>query len=257
MNALFIVGAQRSGSTYLYKILDNHPQVAMARPLKPEPKFFLQDHKIGRGKAFFEETYFQGRNDRALYVGEKSTSYIESVDAAKGIQSFYPDARILMILRDPVLRAYSNYRFSVKHQLEQSTFSEALKAEPGRLTNAKFSTSVSPYAYRQRGYYINYVRAYLEIFHSRQVRILIFEELVNNLVEIQSLYNWLGLDPGVVPESHGEIVNAGPTEMGNHDQLAFQDLALGYANSITELESLLGRELTTWRQQHSALGAGR
>ena len=133
MKNLFIVGAQRSGTTYLYQILTNHPQVAMAQPVRPEPKFFLDERLVAQGKDYYENTYFNERVEATSYLGEKSTSYIESIEAAQRIHSLYPDARILMILRDPVVRAYSNYRFSVAHQLEKLTFMEALVAEPERL----------------------------------------------------------------------------------------------------------------------------
>jgi len=126
MKNLFIIGAQRSGSTYLYKVLNCHPEVSMAQPVRPEPKFFLNELLVSKGKKFYEETYFSSHKLGARYFGEKSTSYIESTDAAMRIKKYYPDARILIILRDPVLRAYSNYRFSVVNKLEPLSFEQAL-----------------------------------------------------------------------------------------------------------------------------------
>src|SRR5690606_16639506 len=136
------------------------------------------------GRKYYQETYFSDCKPGALYFGEKSTSYIENPMAARRIKDFYPNARVLMILRDPVARAYSNYRFSVAHQLEDLTFDGALAIERQRLRTGTFSTSVSPYAYRQRGHYMNYIEPYLEIFDSRQISVLIFEEFVNNLESI-------------------------------------------------------------------------
>jgi hypothetical protein len=252
MNHLFIIGAQRSGSTYLYHILDEHPEIAMSRPVRPEPKFFLNDQLYAKGRAYYEDTYFSGHHGETRYYGEKSTSYIESVVAANRIHQFYPNARILIILRDPVIRAYSNYRFSVAHKLEDLTFEDALKAEQVRLAEASFSTSVNPYAYYKRGHYIDYIETYLKIFDRSQFEILIFEEFVCKPESIQSLYRWLGIDEQFKPESLGKIYN--PTVQNEQDHSkAFYSLALRYRDSLERLENLLGKRIETWRQHWDEL----
>lgn len=255
MNHLFIVGAQRSGSTYLYRVLDSHPQVSMVHPVRPEPKFFMSEQLVGKGREYYEQTYFGDRKPGALYLGEKSTSYIESPEAALQMKRFYPSARILMILRDPVVRAYSNYRFSVAHELEDLTFGEALVAERQRLQDTAFNTSVTPYAYRKRGHYINYIESYLEVFDTSQLCVLIFEEFVNELENVQALYRWLGLDDSFVPPSLREVLN--PATVQKEDQqTAFCDLALGYCDSIARLEGWLGRRIKIWHEHHQTLYAG-
>lgn len=77
MKHLFIVGAQRSGSTYLYELLDSHPEVSMAHPVRPEPKFFLNAQRVSLGIAHYIDAHFADRKVGGLYLGEKSTSYIE------------------------------------------------------------------------------------------------------------------------------------------------------------------------------------
>lgn len=252
MNNLFIVGAQRSGTTYLYQALDSHPQVSMIHPVRPEPKFFMSDQLVAQGREHYERTYFADRKPGTRYLGEKSTSYIERPEAARRIKTFYPDARILMIFRDPVLRAYSNYRFSVAHGLERLSFLEALAAESERLRSASFTTSVSPYAYRKRGHYVDYIVSYLEVFDANQISILVFEEFANTLASVQRLYRWLDVEQDFVPPSLNEVIN--PATVAKEDQqAAFRDLALGYRDSIARLESWLGRRIEVWHEQHWAL----
>lgn len=246
MNHLFIVGAQRSGSTYLYHLLDSHPEVNMAKPVRPEPKFFLNDDLCSRGREFYEATYFSDVAGRTRYLGEKSTSYIESLPAARRIRDFYPDARVLLILRDPVQRAWSNYRFSVQHRLETLSFEAALAVEQERLACNGHSTSVNPYAYRRRGHYIHFIKDYLTVFPAGQLKILIFEELVNNLGSVQGLYRWLGIDSCFIPSTLERVVNAGTAE-GKPPVATFRHLALGYEESVAELEEHLGRRLDVWR----------
>jgi hypothetical protein len=256
MKNLFIIGAQRSGSTYLYQALDSHPQVSMLHPVRPEPKFFMSEQQVARGCEHYEQTCFVDRKPETRYLGEKSTSYIESLEAARRIKTFYPDARILMILRDPVFRAYSNYRFSVANKLESLSFSEALAAESERLRSATFATSVSPHAYRKRGRYMDYIERWLEVFDASQFCVLIFEEFVNDLANVQRLYGWLGVEQDFVPPSLNEVVN--PAIAGNVDQqVAFRDLALGYRDSIVRLEGWLGRRIEAWGEHHRTITAAR
>ena len=246
MNHLFIVGAQRSGSTYLYHLLNTHPQIVMAQPVFPEPKFFLKEELCGKGPAYYESLYFADCPQGTRYIGEKSTSYIESVTALQRIHQFYPDARILMIFRDPVLRAWSNYRFSVQHGLESLGFEAALAAEPERLREAAYATSVNPFAYRRRGYYSDYIKEYLKVFCADKLYILIFEELVGNLASVQRLYHWLGVDDRFTPPMLGEVFNLSNSSEEDHTA-AFKNLALGYRQSLERLEDHLGRRIDAWR----------
>src|SRR6266576_1930600 len=101
-----IVGAQRCGTTYLYRLLDEHPEIEMAKPLWPEPKFFLDDERYPLGLPYYESQFFSEPETRVR--GEKSTSYIESETAAQRIKATLPEAAVLVVLRDPVLRAISN-----------------------------------------------------------------------------------------------------------------------------------------------------
>ena len=107
---LFIVGAQRSGSTLLYKILSSHSQICMAKPYFPEPKYFLKNYKVN--KNYFKKFFKHYKNEN--YIGEKSTSYLEYIFVAKRINKNFPDAKIFIILRNPADRAISNFFFQKK-----------------------------------------------------------------------------------------------------------------------------------------------
>src|SRR5262245_38886620 len=72
-----IAGAPRSGTTYLYDLLDSHPGVFMAKPKTPEPKFFLVDEEFRKGLEYYCEHYFAAGAGFAA-IGEKSTNYLEN-----------------------------------------------------------------------------------------------------------------------------------------------------------------------------------
>ena len=72
-----IAGGQRCGTTSLYHLLDLHPDIFLAKPVHPEPKFFLRDPAPGRDRAWYIERWFSDASD-AKAAGEKSTSYMEN-----------------------------------------------------------------------------------------------------------------------------------------------------------------------------------
>src|SRR5262245_14449285 len=160
----FVVGAQRSGTTYLYYMLDEHPEIEMAKPIRPEPKFFMQDVFLESQPKDYERIYFGAKSD-AQFRGEKTASYIESPLAAKRIAQWYPNAKILFLLREPIARAISNYHFSAANKLETLPLEEAIRTEEQRRENYDHDRiSASPFAYLQRGIYIDYIRVYEQFF---------------------------------------------------------------------------------------------
>lgn len=241
-NFFFIVGAQRSSTTYLYNLLAEHPQICMASPVSPEPKFFLDDEAYGQGIAHYRAKYFSHCEQAKIY-GEKSTSYIESEKAAKRIRESFPDAKIIMLLRNPVERALSNYSFSVKNGLESRTLEEVfLEHKPEPLL--KKNVSVSPYDYLGRGEYIRYIELYEQYFKRENIAVLIKEELTGNREEIAKVYAFLGCDSGFVPPSLGAVINASETKESNSEVRA--TLVEYFRPSVKELEKKLDRDLGIW-----------
>lgn len=195
----FVVGAQRSGTTYLYHLLDSHPEIIMARPIQPEPKFFLYDRLYERGLDYYYQTFFPNADTRCT-LGEKSTSYIESEKVAQRIMSTFPDAKIVMVLRDPVKRAISNYWFSVNNGLETLPLAEAIYQEDARREQYDHERiSASPYAYMQRGRYMDYINLYEKYVPTNQLKVVIYEPLLKNPETLQDFLAFLGVSTDYTP----------------------------------------------------------
>ena len=234
-----IAGAQRCGTTYLYRLLDEHPEIEMAKPLRPEPKFFLDDDRYPLGLPYYESQYFSEAGTRLR--GEKSTSYIESTIAAQRIKDTLPGATVIVVLRDPVRRAVSNYRFSVQHGVEDLSMTEALRAPAREWDHDRFS--VSPFDYLARGRYVEYLERLTRYIAAEQVRVLVFEELVSDSTVIAGLYEQLGVDATFRPAALGTTVN--PSESSD-EQVAPEigDWLSGYFREPNQrLEAFLGRRL--------------
>jgi hypothetical protein len=244
----FIGGAQRSGTTYTYQLCADHPQIEMAHPVKPEPKFFMNPDLVAKGLDYYRSHYFGQKNDVAMY-GEKSTSYIEVAYAAQQIALHLPDAKFVFMLRNPIERAQSNYWFSVKNGFETLPIADALYGEAARVAHYDASKiSVSPYAYLQRGRYIEYLQLYARYFDRSQIHVMIYEQVVTNPQAAAELYAFLGIDTGHVPASQFQVINA--NDERSHEPLAPELMTYmrdHFTASNAQLFDYLGYEVAEWR----------
>lgn len=181
----FIVGAPKTGTTSLWGYLYRHPKVFMAS--RREGHFFATDLTAPDG-AFIrdEEEYldlFEEAGD-ADRVGEKSVFYLLSERAAKEIHKRVPDARIIIMLRDPVEMLYSFHSQRVQSGNEDiPDFGEALAAEEDRRRGQRIPRGVwAPTAlqYRRLGRYADQVQRYLNLFGEEQIHVVIFDDLVQD-----------------------------------------------------------------------------
>ena len=205
---LFLVGAAKAGTTSLYAALARHPKIYMS-PMK-EPHFFSRIQPAARWEAFFphvsdEDEYlalFGGVANEPV-VGEASTSYLWDREAAGRIARAVPRAKILIVLRDPVDRAYSHYRNDVREGMERRTFIEALEAEQRDGAGGWGASSL----YLDCGRYAGQVERYLGRFEGR-VKVLFFDDLVGDEAgTIAGVHGFLGVQPA--SGELGERMNPG------------------------------------------------
>lgn len=195
----FIVGAAKSGTTSLWEYLRRHPDVYMPEDeLYKEPCYFST-----YGEAMGRENYlslFASAKYHKKLVGEASTAYLTDKVSAQRIFDFNPEAKIIIVLRNPVKRAYSLYNWMVQDGYEYAfSFEKALALEVRR-SHTVIPNYYEPqyywnYMYFQSGLYYEQVKRYVDLF-GQQVLILRFEELVKMP---QSVYDrccsFLGIEP--------------------------------------------------------------
>ena len=239
---LVIIGAQRCGTTYLAHLLDEHGEIEMAKPFRPEPKFFLDDAEFALGLDHYEARYFT--DSRARVRGEKSTSYIEHDVAVERIVTMLPDATIVAVVRDPVTRAVSHHRFSTAEGVERLPLADALRADDRAWDRARFS--VSPFAYLARGRYADALERVARRVPPERLVVLVFEELVADPSVLAGLYARLGVDPAFRPAGTDAPVNAS-TGADELDAGTEAWLRTYYAEPNRRLEEQLGRPLP-WPQ---------
>lgn len=239
---VLLVGAQRCGTTYVGAALDAHPQMTLARPSRPEPKVFCDADLAARGHEWYDATFFGHATDERLLL-DKSTSYLEDPGAPARAAAVLGVPVVLVVLRDPVQRALSNWRFSTDHGLETRDVEEALRADlAGEQPWDRAASSVSPFAYVRRGRYVDHLPPWISQFpHSTHVVFL--EELLADADVLTDLVGDLGAAPALTPTPPSQPVNqssAGTPVLSEDLRGTLEEY---YAASNAALSDMLGRKV--------------
>jgi hypothetical protein len=180
-----IIGAQKCGTTSLYYYLSQHPNIIPSK--NKEVGYFDRFYKNGlswyRSKfpLVFRKALFLLRGQH-LKTFEASSGYILNLNALQRIKNILPNVKLILMLRNPVDRAYSHYQHSVKSGHEELSFPKALEAEKERIGNAWekyrlglddcFDIKISRYAYLLAGVYVDQARHLLRLFSRDQIHII-------------------------------------------------------------------------------------
>lgn len=189
---LFIIGAMKSGTTYLADLLAAHPSIFMCFP--KEPCFFVDPEQLrilwpwAWAQRYWEheESYLGlfGTAGAATIIGEASVYYAHFPLASgvpERIHRFNPNARFIYIVRDPIERTISHYWHRVRWHEEGRPLMDAIKADP---------------QYMDVSYYAMQLKPYLDIFARNQIMTLTFEDLIRDPGQVlKTLFRWLDVDP--------------------------------------------------------------
>ena len=196
----FLAGVPKAGTSSFHHYLDQHPQVFMSK--KKEPHHFSWEDDgwprwAVKNRAAYEALFEEALPDQQR--GESSTWTLYSEGAPGRIAEAVPDARIVVLLRDPTERAYSNWMFNLSSGFESlDTFEVALVAEPGRIAQG----SPWHHHYVRAGLYAPQVRRYLEQFGADRVLVHLFEDLKDDALAVtQRTFSFLGVDPAFRPNT--------------------------------------------------------
>ncbi len=210
-----IVGATRSGTTALHGFLRQHPDIFMSH--QKELYFLASDAPPdfqGPGDDIvnriwvkswdeYRSIFAEAGNEKA--IGEATPYYLCARESPRLIKRYLPDAKLIMVLRNPVGRAFSSYMFMRQYGWEQETnFSSALAKEQQRKQNDWQYI----WRYRELGLYSGQVQRFLDMFQKEQIWIGIFDDFTEDpLSFVQDIFRFLDVDDGFEP-SFGEKRNA-------------------------------------------------
>lgn len=247
----FIIGgAPRSGTTWLYNMLDRHPEIYLAKPVRPEPKFFLLDDEYARGLTYYASRWFSDAGS-ARAVGEKSTNYLERAVVADRIARDLAGVNLVFVLRNPADRAYSNYAWSRMNGYETLTFREALEHEAEHEAACSETTRYSrPHAYFSRGLYAELLEPYFARFPRRQLLVLQFEALIADAhPDVARVHEFLGVSPRPNDADGLQPANRSEAPLDALEPEGRRLLQERYRQSNADLFALLGETFSSWETE--------
>lgn len=194
-----VIGAQKAGTTSLWKYLSEHPRIAMPS-FKEAPIFCMTEERVqGALEQLMESGFGEVAPDAVL--GKVATYYMMgfgSVDVERvvdRIHGTWPEVRLLALLRDPVERAISHYKMSVRRGFESRTFDALVDEllEPGQLERARAQPSETN-SYLVQGEYGRILRSYRRRFPAERIHVEMSADLESEPAEVVSrILAFLGL----------------------------------------------------------------
>lgn len=268
----FIIGERKCGTSSLYRYLVDHPDVLPGR--RKEPNFFGQrspddvaarfgEYLAGfprrsasgdvtlvwpeldeRGVLYEEAVPFAREAGRAYLTGEASANTFFDV-APELLERHLPDARLILMVRDPVARAHSHHRMYARFQAEGRAlpfvvgdFDADIRAELAVVAGGGTAPCVSP------GIYVDRLPRWLEVWGAGRLRVIRCEDLADRAGRarvLAELHEYLGLAPFAGAGDPDRIYNRAPPAEMSADTRRL--LAEFYRPHNRALEALLGREL--------------
>ncbi|WP_084597287.1 sulfotransferase family protein [Nocardioides aequoreus] len=205
--AVLVVGAQRAGTTTLFRVLNAHPQVARPTAAKGIGYFDVNHHRGARWyRAHFPVTALARRRHGPGVITFDSSGYYLFHPLAPGrIAHELPDVRVIVMVRDPVERAYSAYKHEHARGFETEDFATALELEDERLAGEVDRIVAEPtyesfhhrhHAYRGRSRYSEQIERYREALGADRVHVADADEFfVDPVGEFARIERFLGLTP--------------------------------------------------------------
>jgi len=274
-----IVGAQKCGTSTLHYSLSKHPNIFMSNP--KELDFFDNDDNFKLGIEWYASFFEKCPLDSI--AGEASPEYFHCEQAAYRMAKLLPKVKIIILLRNPVDRAYSGYWHSVRIASETLPFNRAIKIEAERIVNNPYGMKF--YSYISRGLYFKQIKTYFDLFGRSKIFIIISEEYFSNPAgTLKKISEFLGVncDKRFLDSVRMDIKNEGRTMRSEKLQRLYKQLRKGqkqipffatvinrinkkrekyptmdketkrnlekyFAESNQELDKLLRRDLSIWR----------
>lgn len=185
---LFVCGAPRAGTTTLYRYLRQHPDVCMSK--RKETGIFLENYD--KGMEWLASNYLTHYDGEAV-VGESTTGHMQHPPSARRTAEAVPDAKLVFILRDPVGRLHSHYRFHRQSgQLSSDDrFSDLIRDETSEWRRMNI----------ENGLYYKHLTRYENFFDRTQMKILFLRDLKDDAGSVaRALYSFVGVDTTFTPD---------------------------------------------------------
>jgi hypothetical protein len=245
-----IIGAAKAGTTSLFDWLSEHPFIAPA--CQKEVHYF--DYNYFRGEGWYrkhfprreERAHFATEHGRPFITGEASPSYLSHHWVPERLARLLPNARLLVALRNPIDRAYSQYQMSRRENEEPlESFAEALMVEERRLAPERArmlanrwynSWPIGCWSYLMRGRYAEQVRRWMEFFPREQFHFVALEQLSENPRQtLAAVHDFLGVPAHEYPALSPRHVAPHYDSIGSEERATLREYFRPHNERLYEL----------------------
>jgi hypothetical protein len=193
-----IAGGVATGTSFLSHALSQHHQIYLPKIMRPECSFFYKSWEYAKGLNYYSEKYFSDVSSE-IAVGERSSLYLHGdfLHVAGRIKETLADVKLIFCLRNPIERAFANYRFSVLSGFETKSFEKALELEEFRFQTAKgWKSEIQPNLYLRRGNYFSQLTPFFEKFPMKNLLFIKSESMNKNPENtMKMVYDFLQVEP--------------------------------------------------------------
>lgn len=240
-----IIGSQKSGTSSLDSYLRRHPEIGMS--IEKEIHFFDNEEVFSQPKVDYSilEQYFRFHPRYKVY-GETTPIYLYWFPSIRRIWEYSKDIKLIAVLRNPILRAYSQWNMQREKGLEKQSFIYCIKNEILR-RRASLPFQNRKFSYVDRGLYAEQIRRVKTFFPDEQLLFIKYEDFLNDqLAVLNQVFRFVGVDKNLYRFSKLELHKRNyPYPIGQCDKQYLLNL---YMNDICEVERLLGWNCDDWKE---------
>ena len=237
-----LAGAQKSGTTALHYFLSKHPHITMGD--QQEMHFFDND------ALFVSEPDYEELHKRypllgpSMIAGDCTPSYLYYEPAAERIYKYNPKIKLLILLRNPVDRAFAHWNMQRFRGREPLDFFNAVREEQTRIAGAPPSEA-RRFAYVDRGFYGRQLARLFKFFPREQLEVLKFEDFQKKQAEaLASIFSFLGRTPLRSVRSKDRNIVPYERAMNWEERVFLYNL---FADDIANVEQMLGWDCSDWK----------
>lgn len=212
-----MMGAAKAGTTSMWYYLEQHPEIFFPEKVEHKESCFfcpIHKHRI-KEKEEYLNLYSLAESEKIL--GDGSGPYLTYPESPNLIKEVIKEPKILIMLRNPVERAFSLYNFMTYHGYEFiNTFEKALKAEEKRINDKSFYRNNNEYFYNflyyNSGLYSAQLKRVMDAFGKNNVKVVLFDDMKRSEIKIvQDVFTFLEVDnsfvPDLTPQNEARYIN--------------------------------------------------
>jgi hypothetical protein len=247
-----IAGTQKSGTSALHYHLDQHPNITMAHSEEahmidhPHRHFFDDEQRFARPRVDYDFLHRGIKFKRdSLITGSCTPIYTYWKPAMERIRDYHPQIKLVILLRNPIDRAFSHWNMYRERNQESLQFFDAVKEEKNRLKEA-LPLQQRRYSYVDRGFYAEQMERVFRFFPRPQVHVIKFDEFRNNVrATVDAVFDFLGVPPlGTIANQEQNLIPYDRRITPEERRYLYQI----YRADIARLEALLQWDCSDWKE---------